>query len=149
PPPGHGQPLSPGPPPPPATASSRALLVQLELVKIWSHLLKHWRSYAIPLEGGSKDQCLLLFDSPSFLSSKPAHYQPFLTSLLNSSYFPAFLRERSSPAGLAPVERDAFDRYEASLSGTRLHVWEAALSFRRRDTNGIKWARSLQHDERR
>jgi hypothetical protein len=129
--------------PPPSSASLRSLLLQLEFVKIWSHLLKQFRQYAIILPSASTSTTfssdhadsssggggILLFDSPAFLATKPEHYQPFLTTLLNTSYFPAFLHERTGPSGLDQVRTDAFDRYEASLSGARVQIWQQAYAY--------------------
>lgn len=109
------------------------MLLQLELLKVWSHLLKHYRNFVIHLSPASAaDMPILIFDTPAFLATKPAHYVPFLTTLTNSSYFPLFLDERSCPLGIMPVQRDAFDRYEAAISGTRIHVWMDAFAFKRK-----------------
>lgn len=100
---------------------------------MWSHLLKHYRNFVIHLSPASAaDMPILIFDTPAFLATKPAHYVPFLTTLTNSSYFPLFLDERSCPLGIMPVQRDAFDRYEAAISGTRIHVWMDAFAFKRK-----------------
>ena len=124
-------------------SSHRSLLFQLELLKVWSHLLKNYRQFVISLPAPDHG-FILIFDTPSFIASKPSHYQPFLHHLFTTNFLPSFLYDRSRPmivdpllvtmtTGLEPIERDGFDRYEASLSQERVNIWKQAYAYQRQE----------------
>jgi hypothetical protein len=102
-----------------SASASASLLLRLEFLKLWSHLLKGYRNFCLYIYDAAEPS--IIFDIPSFLSSKPLAYQPFLTALCATSYFPLFIFERSCGHGLETVQYDAFDRYEALLAGQTVH----------------------------
>ena len=93
-------------------------LLRVAFVKAWCQLLSSYRSFT--LHSYHPTSPSVLFDRTAFLRHKPPALTPFLSVITASSAFLAFLSQRCTPLGLAPVDCTAFDRLESVLSGERL-----------------------------
>lgn len=90
--------------------NQRSAILRREFVKMWAYLLAGWSDYCAFLD--DETMASIIFDSPVFLTAASRRWagkdstevNAFLSTLLKTSYFPAFLHDRtdsSEPSGLA------------------------------------------------
>lgn len=99
---------------------SRSQQLRMEFLKMWAHMLRDYRHFCLHIPDVAEPA--LLFDHAGFVASKEGsqdNYAPFLKCLMHTSHVPAFLHERSHAKGLTRINKDAFDRYEATCSRAR------------------------------